>query len=135
DEYEIGTDSFEGAAHIISKLLPQAEYDYFENEREEYEIDGMHIEIDKFPYLPYTMEIEGDSETRIMELYKKLEPGGSIEKNKSVPTAEYYKNAWFRLFKTAGRICWQDSRAHRRQQLDKNWFWKNPWITAEGSRF
>jgi adenylate cyclase class IV len=91
DEYEIGTDSFEGAAHIISKLLPQAEYDYFENKRDEYEIDGMHIEIDKFPYLPYTMEIEGDSETRIMELYKNLEPGGSVEKNKSVPTSEYYR--------------------------------------------
>jgi adenylate cyclase class IV len=99
EEYEVGTDSFEGAVRIIYKLLSQADYDYFENEREEYEIDGMHVEIDKFPYMPYTMEIEGSSEANIMGLYKKLNPGGSIEKNKSVPTAEYYKMHGFDYLK------------------------------------
>ena len=82
---------FEQAVKIVHRLMPEAEFDYFENYREEYSLGEFTIELDKFPMLEYSMEIEGPSEETVNELYARINAGGSIEGNKSIPTDEYYR--------------------------------------------
>lgn len=91
-EAEIEVDDFIGAVNIILKILPGTEYDYFENERDEYELDGVHITIDKFPRLPHTMEIEGPSEKAVYDMLERIGiKGEKIETTeRAVPTGEYY---------------------------------------------
>ncbi|MGC8556890.1 MAG: hypothetical protein ACP5ML_02480, partial [Fervidicoccus sp.] len=82
---------FAAMARILYALLNNPEYDYFENYREEYSLLGTKITIDKFPDLPYIMEIEGNTKKSVDSLLKKLKITGELDQNKSVPTAEYYK--------------------------------------------
>ncbi|MCL4375695.1 hypothetical protein M1394_02760, partial [Candidatus Marsarchaeota archaeon] len=49
------------------------------------------IFIDKFPELPYLLEIEADSENVINKTLEKIKISGEPDVNKSVPTEEYYK--------------------------------------------
>ncbi|MGC8496343.1 MAG: CYTH domain-containing protein [Candidatus Micrarchaeia archaeon] len=90
-EYEVEVSDFEQAVKIVHRLMPDAEYDYFENYREEYALGEFTIELDKFPMLEYSMEIEGPSEESVKELYRKMDIKGAIEGNKSIPTEEYYR--------------------------------------------
>ena len=90
-EYEVEVSDFEQAVKIVHRLMPEAEFDYFENYREEYSLGEFTIELDKFPMLEYSMEIEGPSEESVRELYRKMGTGGVIEDNKSIPTEEYYR--------------------------------------------
>ena len=90
-EYEVEVSDFEQAVKIVHRLMPEAEFDYFENYREEYSLGEFTIELDKFPMLEYSMEIEGPSEETVNELYARINVGGSIEGNKSIPTDEYYR--------------------------------------------
>ncbi len=90
-EYEVEVSDFEKAAEIVHRLIPHASVDYFENYREEYSLGEFTVEIDKFPMLEYSMEIEGPSKEGVESLYAKMEVKGEIEANKSVPTEEYYR--------------------------------------------
>ncbi|MCL5434565.1 MAG: hypothetical protein M1559_02530 [Candidatus Marsarchaeota archaeon] len=90
-EHEVSVSDFATAARIIHKIVPYSEYDYFESDRDEYELDGMNITIDKFPRLPYSMEIEGKSKSKILKLVERLGISGEKEYTKSMPTEKYYK--------------------------------------------
>ena len=90
-EYEVEVSDFEKAAGIVHRLIPDASVDYFENYREEYSLGEFTIELDKFPMLEYSMEIEGPSKGAVESLYAKMGIRGEIEANKSVPTEEYYR--------------------------------------------
>ncbi len=89
-EFEVEVSDFDTSAKIIYKALKKPVFDYFENYREEYSLSGTVITIDKFPNLPYIMEIEGKTKASIDSLLKKMEIKGKLDKNKSVPTDEYY---------------------------------------------
>lgn len=90
-EYEIEVSSFELAARMLHRLMPEASFDYFESYREEYSLGELLIALDKFPMLEYSMEIEGPSKDAVMKLYEEMGVKGEIEANKSVPTGEYYR--------------------------------------------
>jgi adenylate cyclase class IV len=90
-EYEVEVSDFGKAAGIVHRLIPDASVDYFENYREEYSLGEFTIELDKFPMLEYSMEIEGPSKEGVESLYEKIGVKGEIEANKSVPTDEYYR--------------------------------------------
>ncbi|MCW6160590.1 MAG: hypothetical protein LVQ97_00145 [Candidatus Micrarchaeales archaeon] len=90
-EHEVSVSDFATTARIIHKIIPYSEYDYFESDRDEYELNGMNITIDKFPRLPYSMEIEGKSKSKILKLVERLGISGEKEYNKSMPTEKYYK--------------------------------------------
>jgi len=90
-EYEVEVSDFATMARILYKLLNNPEYDYFENYREEYSLLGTKITIDKFPSLPYIMEIEGATKKSVDSVLHKLKIKGEPDPNKSVPTAEYYR--------------------------------------------
>ncbi len=90
-EYEVSVSDFDNTVRIIYKLLKDPPYDYFESDREMYELEGNKIVIDKFPELPYLLEIEADSEDMINKILKKIKIIGEPDVNKSVPTEEYYK--------------------------------------------
>ena len=57
-----------------AKIFMDAPYKilYFENKRVEYNLDGNKITIDKWPYLPWSLEIEGGSKKEIMEMFRRL---------------------------------------------------------------
>ncbi len=90
-EYEVKVDNFDNAVIILAKALQAKEYDYFENQREAYKLGSLTFTIDKFPMLPYLLEIEGKSKKVIEDVLKKVKIDGEIDKNKSVPTKEYYR--------------------------------------------
>lgn len=91
EEYEIETGDFEMTVKILSRIMPSAKYDYFENHREIYDLDALRFFIDKFPDLPYLLEIEGNSKEAIDSVLEKMEIGGEPDVKKSVPTSEYYR--------------------------------------------
>ncbi len=90
-EYEMEVSSFDDAIKILSKILPNQKIDYFENSRELYELNGLKFSIDKFPKMPYLLEIEGSTKREIYSFLSKVKIKGEIDGNKSVPTSEYYK--------------------------------------------
>jgi adenylate cyclase class 2 len=71
EEDEVSTDSFEGAIRIMSKLV-KSELFYFETERYKYKLDKADITIDRWPKIPYFMEIEGPSMKYVEDMYRKL---------------------------------------------------------------
>ena len=46
---------------------------YFENRRIEYSLNSNKITIDKWPRLPWSLEIEGNSKREIMEMFRQLD--------------------------------------------------------------
>ena len=73
-------------------MLPKSRYDYFENERYEYLIHGVHVTIDRFPFLPYCVEIEASSKAKVYRTLRELKIRGVVETgNRATPTWEYYK--------------------------------------------
>lgn len=91
NEYEVEIGNFEDTVRILARALHGASYDYFENHREVYMLDGIEVVIDKFPYLPYLLEIEGNSKEAVDAMVARLEIDGEPDPKKSVPTAEYYR--------------------------------------------
>lgn len=90
-EFEVTVSDFDETAKILSRLFKGADYDYFENDREIYELGDIEFCIDKFPKLPYLFEIEGKTKEEVDLVAQKLKIGGEIDGKKSVPTSEYYK--------------------------------------------
>ncbi len=90
EEYEVEVGNFEDTIRIMSRAMPDASHDYFESHREAYALDGVEIVIDKFPDLPYLLEIEGSSKEAVDRVIANLKIDGEPDPKKSVPTAEYY---------------------------------------------
>jgi len=91
NEYEAEVSDFLKTVKIIIKLLPNAQYNYTESEREEYKLGKVTIDINKRPYLPYSIEIEGPTQESVMETYKKLGIKKEPMKSIAVPDEEFYK--------------------------------------------
>ncbi|MGC9132772.1 MAG: hypothetical protein ACP5HJ_04040, partial [Candidatus Micrarchaeia archaeon] len=71
-----------------------AKYNYIEKSRIHYlsEENNINVVIDKWPKLPYKMEIEGPSEEEIKKFYKKLNlKSGKLMPNIAVSDEDFYK--------------------------------------------
>lgn len=71
EEIEFAIGSFDDAAMLLGKL------DYsptlgFEKRRESWELDSCLVELDEVPYLGTFVEIEGESESDVLKLRKRL---------------------------------------------------------------
>ena len=71
DEYEVEVGDFKTAARIFFKLF-KGNMLFWETKRMEYHLDGAMITIDKWPKLPWLIEIEGKSEKSVLATLKKL---------------------------------------------------------------
>jgi hypothetical protein len=94
NEYEIEVNSFMGAVKILTKVMPSSKFDYIERQREQYVYEplGIEISIDKWPEIPYKMEIEGKSEDELRKFYDSLKlKKGSISRNIAVSDEEFYR--------------------------------------------
>lgn len=70
-EIELTVDSFESACELL-KLTGCKQKAYQENLRERWELDGVEITIDEWPYLEPFVEIESDSEAKVKTVSEKL---------------------------------------------------------------
>lgn len=68
-EFEIG--SFEDASALLAKLGYERRL-AFEKRRESWTLDGCLIELDELPYLGTFVEIEGDSDVKVLRTLKKI---------------------------------------------------------------
>ncbi len=71
DEYETGINDFNTAVKILCKVIKSAPI-YEINKREEYMLNGVQVAIDKWPEIPWYIEIEGPSVSAVRATYKKL---------------------------------------------------------------
>lgn len=70
-EIELKVDSFETACELLQTIGCKKK-GYQENLREKWELDGVEITIDEWPYLEPFVEIEADSEERVKKVAEKL---------------------------------------------------------------
>jgi adenylate cyclase, class 2 len=68
-EFEIG--DFDDAAALLGKLGYERRLG-FEKRRETWMLDGCLVELDELPYLGTFVEIEGDSDSKVLRTLKKL---------------------------------------------------------------
>ena len=87
DEYETEVKDFDATAKIIGKLFKNVLY--FENRRIEYRLKGVTISIDKWPFIPWHVEIEGKRQKSVLDAYKRLKIKGKNMGN--VSAGEAYK--------------------------------------------
>ncbi|MCL5430001.1 MAG: CYTH domain-containing protein [Candidatus Marsarchaeota archaeon] len=88
DEWEVKVDDFKTAVQMLCKMYKPTIYE--ENKRIEYKYDGVQITIDKWPELPWIVEIEGASVKKVREVYKRLALSrGEQVANMSI--VEFYK--------------------------------------------
>jgi len=90
-ECEVEVSDFLTTVKIIMKLIPNAQYDYSESKRDEYRLGDVIVDINKRPYLPYSVEIEGPTQEQVMKTYKKLDIKKEPMKSIAVPDDEFYK--------------------------------------------
>lgn len=70
DEWEIEANDFKTAVQMFCKMYKPTIYE--ENKRIEYSYGGAQITIDKWPMLPWFLEIEGSSVKKVRDIYKRL---------------------------------------------------------------
>ena len=90
-EYEVEVSDFATTVKILKKSMPEASYNYMVTTRDVYELGDIIFTIDKWPYLPYQIEIEGTTERKVKAAYNKLKPNGKITPNLAVSDEEYYR--------------------------------------------
>lgn len=90
-EFEVEVSDFLETVKIMMKLLPTKQYVYIESERDEYKLGSVTIDINKRPYLPYSIEIEAESEELVREAYRKLGIKKEPMKSLAVSDSEFYK--------------------------------------------
>lgn len=71
EEVEFEVSSFEEAERFLQQL-DLVLLRYQEKRRISYQIDGVHVEIDFWPWVPAWLEIEADSEAKVKQVAKKL---------------------------------------------------------------
>jgi adenylate cyclase, class 2 len=84
EEYEIKTDNFENAVKVICKITKSKHITYFENQRDAYQLGRTSVTIDKWPKIPYFVEIEAPSMKIAKQTYKKLQINGKLIANTSI---------------------------------------------------
>lgn len=90
-EYEVEVGNFIETVKILRKAMPNASYNYMVTSREIYVLGKITFTIDKWPLLPYQMEIEGPSEKLVRHAYKELGIKGKLAPSLAVSDEEYYK--------------------------------------------
>lgn len=90
-EYEVEVSDFAITVKMLKRMLPNTSYNYMVTTRDIYERGDITFTIDKWPHLPYQVEIEGPSEKKVNDAYNKLKIGGKIAPNIAVSDEEYYK--------------------------------------------
>lgn len=88
EEVEVVVSDFEDACEMLLKIGMVVKF-YEENKRSEYELDGVKIDIDRWPLLKPYVEIEGDSWEDVENISNKL--GFSWEERKIMSTWQIYK--------------------------------------------
>lgn len=78
-ELEIQVDDFDKANELL-EVLGYKNRGFQQNKRTQYILDGVEIDLDKWPLIPEYMEIEGKSESDVYNCLKKL----GIEKTQIV---------------------------------------------------
>ncbi|MGI0141966.1 MAG: CYTH domain-containing protein [Candidatus Micrarchaeales archaeon] len=81
DKYQVVVDSLNDAIEILKRFSENILY--FENNRIQYMFEGVKVTVDKWPYLPWSLELEGDTARQILACFKKLNVKGSIVGNAS----------------------------------------------------
>lgn len=71
DELELGVNDFE-TANLILERLGYNHRNYQENRRWSFELNGVKIDIDTWPLIPTYAEIEGSSESEVLDTLKLL---------------------------------------------------------------
>ena len=71
EEIEFAIGNFDDAAALLAKLGYERRLG-FEKRRETWTLDGCLVELDELPYLGTFVEIEGDSDARVLKTLKKL---------------------------------------------------------------
>ncbi len=84
NEYEIKTDNFKNTVGIISRIINSKLILYFENERDAYKLGNAYITIDKWPKIPYSLEIEAPTMKDVKKTYKMLKIKGKFVGNASI---------------------------------------------------
>lgn len=83
NEWEVEVDDFKTGVQMLSKMLKPTIYE--ENQRMQYEYDGVEIVLDKWPFIQWMIEIEGPSEGKVNAVFKELGlKKGTAVKNMSV---------------------------------------------------
>ena len=70
-ELEIEVSDFDDPNEILNRLGDKYR-NYQENKRHSFILDGVSIEIDSWPLIPTYVEVEGSSESEVIETLKKL---------------------------------------------------------------
>ena len=71
-EVEIEVDDFENTHEFLQRIGFESK-GYQENKRVQYVLNGVELDIDTWPRIPTYMEIEGESEDKVMEMMKILD--------------------------------------------------------------
>ncbi len=87
-ELEITVDDFD-KTHLLLERLGYAAKGYQENKRIRYELDGVEIDIDFWPFIPPYLEIEGRSASEVETVIAKL--GFNKSQTTSINTTHVYK--------------------------------------------
>ncbi len=97
DEWEIEVNDFKTAVQMFCKMYKPTIYE--ENKRIEYNYGGTQITADKWPMLPWLLEIEGGSVKRVREIYKKmaLRKGEEVGNMSIVEGYKKYGIDWVKL--------------------------------------
>lgn len=87
DEVETGIDDFTAARRGFELLGLRAK-SYQENYRTSYQLDGVRLEIDRWPLIPPYLEIEGDDEQQVIAIAARL--GYESDDLTSINTVDVY---------------------------------------------
>lgn len=90
-EVEIEVDNFDKANEFLEKI-GFTHRNYQENLRIQYILDGVEIDLDKWPMIPMYMEIEGKNEKEVNLIKEKLEINNS--KITFLNCSDIYKNIY-----------------------------------------
>lgn len=92
EEHEIEVSDFLTAVRILMRMLPSSDYNYIETRRRTYSLGGVEFDINRWPHMPWELEIEGRSEKAVRRAYEALKLTGSrTAPNLAVPDSEYYR--------------------------------------------
>ena len=102
EEVEVKVSSFEETEKFL-KLLELEPLRYQEKRRISYQADGVHIEIDFWPWVPAWLEIEAESEKKVKDWAKKLglDWGKAEFRDAAAVYEEVYKVDIFNIGKVA----------------------------------
>lgn len=81
DKFQVVVDSLDDAVEILKRFSDKILY--FENRRIQYMYKGIKITVDKWPYLPWSLELEGDTPKQVLACFRELDIKGRIVGNAS----------------------------------------------------